>query len=414
MSRFSKFLRRPALVTALAMLAGAGLTPDARADTAGADASTPRDRLLAAHPGPGWIEAPGTRIPLLPRSDLPLDGKGQARASHVIGWNGMAFPNDGKAWLCASGGHGDYAGNECHSFDLRRLAWALETLPNDLLPRDGDHDNDGIPNARETPWPLAPTTSVDAGGPVSYPAPASRHTYAGPCAFHNDRHVYIMPGSVWGNGKMAGGFWRFDPKAPADRAWAQLAARDPGGVVNCQPDPTNDQRVFLIGRKRIWTMDRDGRRLRVAARDFRASRIDPAFRTDTGALYWKDGAGIHKLTRVSVAEVCPGALDFAGDGDPAIHRAATVAQSAGMEWANGELWFWDGNANMVSLDPDSCAVREHPHATGPDPLACGQSVRNCRKFGARVFSKFKWLPDAGVFFAYSQYDANVWFYRPAP
>ncbi len=161
----------------LGLAVAAGSSASGRSSTL---PSKPATSTLADVPAGTWFEIPGSRL----MDALPAESS-RAPIRYISGpkaivsaWNGAVFNTRlQRLDIFASGGHGDYCGNEYLGFSLHTLGWRLIEGPSRL---DGFDLRSGVVDPSiELPGIPAEARERNAMGFAPDGRPISRHTYGG-------------------------------------------------------------------------------------------------------------------------------------------------------------------------------------------------------------------------------------------
>ena len=188
--------------------------------------------LLNATPG-SWIEIPDSKIVDV----LPPESFSQP-IRYIVGpraitaaWNGAVFNTHlQRLDIFASGGHGDYCGNEYLGFSLKTLQWELVDGPSDLTDFDLKSG----------------TVKSDSSGQMGFAPdgkPISRHTYGGQVYHPRLKKSFMFGGSLCsGSGRPDDRWWSVTPDANytqlgGEGAWTSLG-------LSANYDPTTNK-IFL-------------------------------------------------------------------------------------------------------------------------------------------------------------------------
>ena len=315
------------------------------------------------------------------------------RSANVLGaWNGGAF-DSGRAQLRVhGGGHADYGGNEVYSFDFAKLLWTRETEPQPLTgPLMRDNNRDGEPDACPSP----------ASGP-----PAT-HTYQG-FVYVPKIDRYWLLGTVAYCQKGMGGSaaWEYDATT---RTWTPMPdmvqlARFARAVI----DPGTGNVVVHGGAKDGW--HEIDPRTREVVRNFEKDPFGTYI--DGSAVFDKDGGTLYALLGGPrkdrlVAYSWPSPDTPGGLGGRVV---AEWPQKGRKTWGmaqhgSGLLILWDGNAQILTVDPKTGRSWESKGEGLPQNLmTVSGKARN-------VYSKWSYIPALDVFFGISNADLGIVLYR---
>lgn len=317
------------------------------------------------------------------------------RSAAVIGaWNGGAFDERRGEFRVHGGGHADYGGNEVYVFDFATLSWTRETEPQPLTgPFLRDSDGDGKNDACPAP----------ASGP-----PAT-HTYSGFVYVPKiDRYWLFGTVEYCSNGMGGSSAWEYDAHS---KTWTALPQFDAfGRFARAVVDPRSGNVIVHIGRKHGWH-EIDPERLAVVRsfkRDPFGTFIDgPAVFDDReGTLYTLvEGRSTDRL--VAYTWPAPGeSKGFDGrlvkEWPKGGKKAWGIAQDSA-----GELMLWDGNARVITVDPQSGDAKELEPG-GQRYASMGDATKP-----GKVYSKWTYVEALDTFFGITNPNLGVVLYRPA-
>lgn len=355
--------------------------PEVGVDAQGKDinpaANMPGEVLLNLQPQ-SWYEAPNTpmREVCPPNYFGGKDYEFHYFCSGVISaWGGGAFDSLRNRMIIWGGGHNDYYGNELYVFDIDQLKWERLTDP-DL---DFEYGQNSV--------------EKHASG-----NPTSRHTYGGLAYIaHADRffsHGGALAGDTPGGGDRV---WTFDFE---NLSWEEHGLDNMDTVSRENEysvyDPLS-RNIYLFNLSELWRYNFE---------------FDQWTQLDNDQITWY-AMGITIDTKRNL-------LISVGEGYVSVYdlNAQTYQR---------QLWNTEGgneivNAYAPGLEYDPVRDRVVGWAGG-DIYALDVDTRQWTRIAAPggpggttngIYGRFRYIPKYDVFFAVSDVDDNVFFYKPAP
>ncbi len=339
---------------------------------------------FAANAGYGWTEIPASTFKniAIPKPYRPLRDAEPSGPRAVIGaWTGAAY--DGRRYLYfTGGGHSGYSGNEVYRLDVVDLRWEQLTWPNAVRWED-----------RKACGPVILEEDT-AGHPVG-PGPRSAHTYDG---------VTFFDGKLWYTGS-AGfqlcrvGLWSFDV---ASSRWTRH--KSPEETKRFVAYPTGgyhpDQGVWYLSKQTQFGY--------YDPQSNSYNKVLPlsGWASTGNAELSPDGTYFIRTTKKHILHV-----PVAGSLVPLrkFGKPAAIHREAGFGFHDGWWWFWSNQREVVAGRLVGGPSKGHwefklfEHAHGPSPGGSG-----------KVFSKWVYLEQYGVFLAIPTDAGNLWIYRPEP
>jgi hypothetical protein len=354
------------------------------------------EALVAGMATGQWLEITGSRIEdvLITSSELDaIDSRIHAVSgprSAIIIWCSSAF--DGRRWYFGvCGGHNAYNGNELYTFDLATLSWSRLYDPAPL----GDE-------------PVAGLDYAPVWGPQAV------HHYDGIIYSPRANAIFVMwpTPHAWryslDEADPAVAWQAFDSPAEAmgdvsvwDQPYYKTALHPDTGEILIYGGSNTVSGVAALDPETL-TYSRSGGRWDLVISGQSTGDVDPVRRRMFSINRFEAGTGADS-----------GVLSIDIDADPLSSGATTLGGEppAGVSTdgcflhhaPSGLMWWWGGERETFSFDPDAASWTPYTNAAGPAPSLGDNSTG--------VYQKCIYVPELDVFAGYNNASEGVWLYR---
>ena len=340
-----------------------------------------------------------TKLDSIKPSPIPSGFTGHS--SVLSAWTSGDYDKVGRRFIiAATGGHGDYAGNEAYSFSTATFTWSRLNNPSTA------YSSLGTPACDSTCW-----TAKD---PYADSTPASRHTYDGLAFIPTKNALWFFGGVIWSPAGESSihAYWlnlsnntytqksNYTQQSGAQAVWDPVTQKVIGrrNALYFTYDPETDTYTTIsatdpgIGNGSAMVLDPVGRKL------YRVGM-------------WETKSG-HKVATYNLATASTSQSEtyIATSGDVEIEYQFNQGGGAGLAWDPiSRLIVAFGftadktKGQIYTLNPNTGVWTKRTASTGTLPPA--PPVQG-------MWKKFFYVPEYDVFIAITHTTEHVWVYKP--
>ena len=318
-------------------------------------------------------------------------------------WNGAAWDDAGNRMFFWGGGHASYGGNEVYTFDFDTLTWArlTEAQPLNFDPGGGRaHPPDGnLDGIADTP-------------PVEHVYDATEFDPdTGELVVALGSTIYPTCCKTSGYGKS----WRFNPDT---RTWTSHDGHD-YHYASCVYIIELTEMLCLDGvgtnTQRLYFIDNDGTETDCGGKligGTQSGMIGNVFRDDTSGKYYDlRKNGIHEITPSGCSSSSK--LLSAPDDDLKLKFSKYLEQSGAARGGDTKIYMWAGTEKILTFDT---VTKQWDMIWNEASLGNAPNTPTEKDGLYRVFDKWRYFPNEGVFAGIADGDPNNgggwWLWKP--